>query len=76
MDNLVELYCIVDEFSQEFMPEFEKNQLEMGIKQRRKPCQLSPSEVMTIIIYFHQMQFRNFKIYYSLRSLSYKTSKL
>lgn len=65
MDNLLELYCIVDQFAQEFMPEFEKNQLEVGIRQRQKPCKLSPSEIMTIIIYFHQMQFRNFKAYYT-----------
>lgn len=48
-----------------FKPEFEKNQLELGVRKRCKPCQLSESEVMTIIIYFHQLQFRNFKTYYT-----------
>lgn len=65
MNNLVELYCIVDDFALEFMPEFEKNQLEVGFKQRHKPCGLSPSEIMTLIIYFHQLRFRDFKTYYT-----------
>ena len=51
MNNLVELYCVVDDFTLEFMPEFEKNQLEVGLKQRHKPCGLSPSEIITLIIY-------------------------
>lgn len=65
MNNLVELYCIVDDFWKEFKPEFEKNQLELGTKKRLKPCRLTESEIMTILIYFHQMQFRNFKTYYT-----------
>lgn len=64
MDNLVELYCVVDEFAKEFFPEFEKNQLELGIKRRLKSCSLSQSELMTIMIYFHQLRFRDFKTYY------------
>ena len=35
MDNLIELYCVVDEFAKEFFPEFEKAQLEYGIKKDR-----------------------------------------
>ena len=64
-DNLVELYCVVDEFAKEFFPEFEKAQLECGMKQRHKECGLSASEIMTIMIYFHQLRFRDFKTYYT-----------
>lgn len=64
MDNLVELYCVVDEFAKKFFPEFEKNQIELGIKKRRRACALSPSEIMTLMIYFHQLRFRDFKTYY------------
>ncbi|PCS23849.1 Mobile element protein [Candidatus Enterovibrio escicola] len=35
-----------------------------GIKQRNKPSRLSVSEVMTIVIAFHQSECRNFKTYY------------
>ncbi|MGQ3890120.1 IS982 family transposase [Legionella sp. CNM-1927-20] len=65
MDNLVELFCVVDDFAEEFFPEFEKIQLEYGIKRSQKPCSLTPSEIITIMIYFHQLRFRDFKTYYT-----------
>lgn len=64
MNNLLELFCLVDDFCQQFMPEFEKNVLEESVKQRHKPGSLSTSEIMTILIYFHQLRFRDFKTYY------------
>ena len=67
MDNLVELFCIVDDFGKEFFPEFEKAQLEFGLTRKQKPCSLSPSEIMVIMIYFHQLRFRDFKTYGSWR---------
>lgn len=36
-----------------------------GSKKRRRAGQLSLSEIMTIIIYFHQSRYRNFKAYYT-----------
>lgn len=65
MDNLIELYCVVDEFAKEFFPEFEKAQLEYGINKRQSSCSLTPSEIMTIMIYFHQVRFRDFKTFYT-----------
>jgi hypothetical protein len=65
MDNLVELFCAVDDFSKEFFPEFEKTQLEFGIRKSQKTCSMSPSELITIMIYFHQVRFRDFKTYYT-----------
>ncbi|PCS23801.1 Mobile element protein [Candidatus Enterovibrio escicola] len=35
-----------------------------GIKQRNKPSRLSVSEVMTIVIAFHQSKYQNLKIHY------------
>ena len=65
MDNLLELFCAVDYFTKEFFPEFEKAQLEFGLKKDRKSCSLSTSEIMVIMIYFHQIRFRDFKTYYT-----------
>jgi hypothetical protein len=65
MNNLVELYCVVDDCCQKFMSEFEKCLLEELPKQRYKPCSLSQSEIMTLIIYFHQLRFLDFKTYYT-----------
>lgn len=58
------LYCDVDDFNQDFYPVWEKTLLESGEKKRRRQGQMSPSEIMTIIIHFHQSHYRSFKHYY------------
>lgn len=65
MDSLLELFVHVDDFCQEFMPAMEQQQLHSGQRQRRRPRALSVSEVMTILIHFHQSHYRHFKAYYS-----------
>jgi transposase len=64
MDSLLELFCHVDDFCQAFLPKLEKHLLSSGIQQRRRARSLSVSEVMTILIHFHQSHYRNFKAYY------------
>lgn len=64
MESLVELFCDVDDFCQDFMPIFEQHMLESGIIKRRRARSLAVSEVMTILIHFHQSHYRNFKAYY------------
>ncbi len=64
MDSLVELFCHVDDFCQLFMPALEKHQLASGMIQRRRSRSLAISEVMTILIHFHQSHYRHFKAYY------------
>ena len=64
-DNLIVLFCIVDEFCKEFYPEFEKTLIAQGIKKRRRPSRIAPSEIMSIFIYFHILRFRDFKTYYT-----------
>ena len=64
MDKLIELFCVVDDFCQQFLPHFEQQLLNLEGKQRKRPSKMSPSEIMTIVIHFHQSQFRNFKSYY------------
>lgn len=58
--SLLEVYCHVDDFWQGFADEWERSLLESG--QRRRDGQLSISEIM---IYFHQMRYRDFKTYYT-----------
>jgi len=57
MDSLVEMFCDVDDFSQEFQPYWEQRQLTTGIKHRRRIRQLCLSEIMTILIQFHQSSY-------------------
>lgn len=74
MDKLIELFCAVDDFCNFFMPRFEDELLaQLGKRQKRK-SNMSTSEVMTIVIHFHQSHFRNFKAYY--QTLLQKNLKL
>ena len=62
--SLLELFVSVDDFCQIFLPVWEKKLFADGSKKRCRSGQLSMSEIMTIIIYFHQSRYRNFKAYY------------
>jgi Transposase DDE domain len=62
--SLLELFVSVDDFCQIFLPDWEKKLLSDGSRKRCRAGQLSVSEIMTIIIYFHQSRYRNFKAYY------------
>jgi hypothetical protein len=63
--SLIELFCDVDDFCQEYETKREQFQLENGLCQRRRRSRISLSEVMTIIIHFHQSNYRTFKAYYT-----------
>jgi Transposase DDE domain len=64
--NLLELYCHVDGFAKIFLPEWNKHLLDENKKKRNRLSRLSPSEIITILIHFHQSQYRNFKSFYLL----------
>lgn len=61
--SVLELFCDVDDFMRGFVPHLQASQLAAG-KQRERAGQLYPSEVMTILIHFHQSHYRTFKAYY------------
>jgi hypothetical protein len=62
--NLLELYCHVDDFLTAFLPEWNKRLIQDKKKKRCRPSRLSISEIITILIHFHQSQYRCFKAYY------------
>jgi len=62
--SLLKLFCDVDDFWQVFQPKWEQQLLAEGSCQRRRETNLSMSEIMTIIILFHQSGYRNFKDFY------------
>lgn len=64
MMSLLELFCHVDDFWQAFAPQWEQELLASGLRQRRRRKQLCESEVMTLVIHFHQTRHRDFKTYY------------
>jgi hypothetical protein len=53
-----------DDFCQAFLPAWQKHLIASGTRQRNKPSRLFVSEVMTIVILFHQSGYRDFKAYY------------
>ena len=65
MNNLDAIYVDVDDFCLLFEPAWQKHLLDTGEKQRLKPSRLSTSEVMTILVAFHQSGYRDFKTYYT-----------
>ena len=62
--RLLELFCDVDDFPLSFAPHWKASQLQAG-KQRERASQLCLSEVITILIHFHQSHYRTFKSYYT-----------
>jgi hypothetical protein len=73
--NLLELYCHVDEFVKAFLPEWNKQLLKKNKQKRNRPSRLSPSEIITILIHFHQSQYRNFKAFYLLHVCQHLNSE-
>jgi hypothetical protein len=63
-NKLIEIFCHVDDFNKVFINELQTHQLSDGSRKRIKPGSMSESEVMTIVIYFHLMRYRDFKHYY------------
>jgi IS5 family transposase len=64
MDSLLFLFCDVDDFCKIFLPIWNRQQLTSGQKQRQRSRSLTISEIMTILIAFHQSHYRDFKAYY------------
>lgn len=63
--SLLSLFCHVDDFCQHFEPQWYREQLSSGAKRRRREGKLCASEIMTIMINFHQSRYRDFKNYYT-----------
>lgn len=72
--SVLELFCDVDDFMLSFAPHWRASQVSAG-KQRERMGQLYPSEVMTILIHFHQSQYRTFKAYYTEHVQVYLTKE-
>jgi hypothetical protein len=64
MHNLVELFCAVDDFTTLFLKDWFKTLITDGKRERLKMSRLSMSEVMTIMILFHQSNYRTLKHFY------------
>lgn len=61
---LEEIFCQIDDFCELFMPSWEKQLIDHGLARKYWQCQMSASEIMTIVVLFHEKQYRNFKTFY------------
>lgn len=64
MFSLEELFYRVDNFCQAFEPRWQQQLLTYKLQTRQRARQLCLSEIMTILIAFHQQGYRTFKDYY------------
>ena len=64
--SLEDLFCAVDDFCRLFLPDWHRQQLQYGERKRRRGCRMVLSEIMTILIHFHQSHYRDFKAFYLL----------
>ena len=64
MESLTELFCLMNDFCRWFEPAWERRQLSTGAQKRRRHTALSCSELMTLVVLFHQLRFRQFKCFY------------
>jgi hypothetical protein len=66
IDKITEIFCVVNDFCKNFQPEMEKLQKlpEQDRKHRNRPCGMSDSEIITILLLFHIGHFKNFKHFY------------
>lgn len=62
-DKITQIFCSIDDFCKEFVPNWENQLLSNGKKRIRKSS-LSLSEVITIQVLFHVSGYRNFKTFY------------
>lgn len=58
MDNLTELYSLMDDFCKEFKPWLNACLLTDGHRKRRRVSGLSLAELITLSILFHQIRYR------------------
>lgn len=63
--SVLELFCAVDDFCVVFEPFWHKHCLSSGSKRRNRARELALSEIMTLLILFHQSHYRTFKAFYT-----------
>jgi len=62
--NILPLFFEIDEFCHRFEPVWNKHLLARNCKKRNRRRSLALSEVMTILVLFHQSGYRNLKQFY------------
>lgn len=64
MDDLTALYCLMDDFCKKHEAALNQRLLAEGKIKRVRPTGLSLAELMTLVVHFHQLRYRQFKAFY------------
>lgn len=64
MTSVLDLFCEIDDFCQQFLPTYVAELKSSGLCRRWRIGELHPSEIMTIVVMFHQSHYRDFKHFY------------
>ena len=62
--SILDLFCDVDDFWQEYGQDWEQRLICSGKQRRHHKGEMHPSEIMTLLIHFHQSCYRTFKHYF------------
>ena len=63
--NIVEIYCIFDEFCKIFESELKKHLIDVpGKRRRNRKSRVSDAEIMTVLVLFHTSHYRDLKTFY------------
>jgi hypothetical protein len=72
---MVALFCDLDDFYQAFAPAWQQRLLPAPGRHRRRACRLSASEIMTLVIAFHDSDYRTFKHFYRKEVCRYRRAE-
>jgi hypothetical protein len=64
MIPLTEIFCLIDDFCKYFESKQKHYILPNLARKRRKPCSMSLSEIIAIVVMFHLSHYRTFKDFY------------
>lgn len=73
MIDVTRLFCTIDDFWKRFKTDWNKHLIESKKQKRGPKSRLSTSEMMTIVVMFHQSGYRCFKNYYGYVSTYLKS---
>jgi hypothetical protein len=60
MDQLMAIFCDIDDFCKAFEPVYSRRLLHVGQRQRIRQTTLALSEILTLLVYFHWSHYRTF----------------
>jgi hypothetical protein len=65
MDQLIAIFCDIDDVCQAFEPVYYRPLLHAGQRPRTRQTALALSQMMTLLVYCHWSHYRTFQHYYT-----------